>query len=303
MFERLGIVTNIWAKRMENGDQFQELAVQFGQDGFQHLEVRDGDYLRNSEFGNLVQEIEAAIEVYTVDQWKDICEAIWNYKDWEILVKDNHKYLFSQINEFVKRVSDLTLSYAISHSWLSFPSNLEVDSNQIRRAKQLAYLLCPHQARLRLVDLESSVEHNPEIAAVNLQRYQSLLPSYPIVFAVENAKQPAIQILDLVKESSLFLTYDEANVYQSDGTTIEDLEIFWQEVEMEDLTSVHFKQKASQGVLNQVKDGFVDFRAIIRRLDQNGYTGDLLLENAPSDQPLEDAIKSREYLYLQRCRA
>ena len=196
----------------------------------------------------------------------------------------------------MKRVSDLTLSYAISHSWLSSPPNLEVDNNQIRRAKQLAYLLCPHQARLRLVDLESSVEHNPEIAAANLQRYQSLLPSYPIVFAVENAKQPAIQILDLVKESSLFLTYDEANVYQSDGTTIEDLEIFWQAVEMEDLTSVHFKQKTSQGILHQVKDGFIDFRAIIRRLNQNDYTGDLLLENAPSDQPLEDAIKSRDYL-------
>ena len=106
------------------------------------------------------------------------------------------------------------------------------------------------------------------------------MPSYPILFAVENAKQPAIQILDLVKESSLFLTYDEANVYQSDGTTIEDLEIFWQAVEMEDLTSVHFKQKTSQGVLHQVKDGFIDFRAIIRRLNQNDYTGDLLLENA-----------------------
>ena len=75
MFERLGIVTNIWAKRMENGDQFQELAVQFGQDGFQHLEVRDGDYLRNSEFGNLVQEIEAAIPLQywtSVQTWRRI---------------------------------------------------------------------------------------------------------------------------------------------------------------------------------------------------------------------------------------
>lgn len=299
MFDKLGVVTNIWAKRMEDGDQFQELAVQFGQDGFQHLEVRDGDYLRNSEFGNLIQEIETAIGAYTADQWKDICQAVWNHKDWEILVKDTHKPLFSQVNEFVKRVSDLTLSYAISHSWLGLPSNLEADNNQIRRAKQFAYLLCPHQARLRLVDLESPVEHDPEIAAANLLRYQSLLPSYSIVFAVENAKQPAIQILDLIKASSLLLTYDEANVYQSDGTTIENLETFWQAVEVEDLTSVHFKQKNSQGILNQVKDGFIDFRAILHRLSQGGYTGDLLLENAPSNQPLEDAIKSREY--LQRC--
>ena len=70
----------------------------------------------------------------------------------------------------------------------------------------------------------------------------------------------------------------------------------YQAVEVRDLTSVHFKQKNSQGILTQVKDGFVDFRAIIHRLAQEGYTGDLLLENAPSDQPLEDAIKSRDYL-------
>ena len=296
MFDKLGIVTNIWAKRMENGDRFQELAVQFEHDGFRHMEVRDGDYLRNSEFGNFLQEIETVIEIYAPDQWKEMCEAFWKRGDWKILVDHSHKPLFDQVDEFVARVSNLTLSYAISHSWLSVPRNFEIDNDQIRRAKQLAYLLCPHQARLRLVDLDSPVKYNPKIAAENLRRYKSLLPNYPIVFAVENAKQPASQILDLVKKESLLLTYDEANVYQLDGTTIEDLETFWQAVEIRDLTSVHFKQKNSQGVLTQVKDGFVDFRAIIHRLAQEGYTGDLLLENAPSDQPLEDAIRSRDYL-------
>jgi sugar phosphate isomerase/epimerase len=65
---------------------------------------------------------------------------------------------------------------------------------------------------------------------------------------------------------------------------------------MEDFTSVHFKQKTTDGVLSQVGDGFVDFAAIARRLKAGGYKGDLLLENRATDQPLEDAIRSRTYL-------
>ena len=34
MFEQLGIVTNIWARRMESGERFEELALQFGDNGF-----------------------------------------------------------------------------------------------------------------------------------------------------------------------------------------------------------------------------------------------------------------------------
>ena len=65
---------------------------------------------------------------------------------------------------------------------------------------------------------------------------------------------------------------------------------------MENLTSVHFKQKTADGVLSQVGDGYVDFEAIGRRLVAGDYKGDLLLENTPTDRPLEDAILSREYL-------
>ena len=62
LFEKLGIVTNIWTKRMEGGDRFEDLARQFGDQGFKDMEVREGDYLRNSEFGSLIGEIEASME-------------------------------------------------------------------------------------------------------------------------------------------------------------------------------------------------------------------------------------------------
>ena len=51
MFEKLGIVTNIWSEEVENGVRFDDLMVEFGANGFKDMEVREGDYLRNSEFG------------------------------------------------------------------------------------------------------------------------------------------------------------------------------------------------------------------------------------------------------------
>ena len=56
MFEKLGIVTNIWSEAVENGARFDELMVEFGANGFKDMEVREGDYLRNSEFGELIQQ-------------------------------------------------------------------------------------------------------------------------------------------------------------------------------------------------------------------------------------------------------
>ena len=97
-------------------------------------------------------------------------------------------------------------------------------------------------------------------------------------------------------EAKALLAYDEANSYRSDGTTLEAPTAFWSALAMRELTSVHFKQKAPAGVLPCLAEGFVDFAAILRRLRKKGFTGDLLLENAPSESPLEDALQSRAYL-------
>ena len=40
MFEKLGIVTNIWSEEAENGARFDELMVEFGANGFKDMEVR-----------------------------------------------------------------------------------------------------------------------------------------------------------------------------------------------------------------------------------------------------------------------
>ena len=65
MFEKLGIVTNIWSQEVEKGARFDELMVEFGANGFKDMEVREGDYLRNSAFGELVQQLESAmLELY-----------------------------------------------------------------------------------------------------------------------------------------------------------------------------------------------------------------------------------------------
>ncbi|MCZ6681215.1 MAG: hypothetical protein O7E52_28690 [Candidatus Poribacteria bacterium] len=296
MFEKLGIVTNIWTQCMEGGAQFEALARQFGAHGFKDMEVREGDYLRNAEFGRLIQEIETAIAHYTDDQWKTLCETIWQGENWDGQIEAEDRAVFDRVSGFVGEMNDLTLSYAMAHPWLSPPEDVEADSQRIILAKKLAYLLCPHGARLRLVDAVSDGEIDPHIAIANVKRHRSLLPGYPMVFAVENARQSATFTLELAVQGGALLTYDEANIYRADGTTLNAPEAFWTAVKMENLTSVHFKQKTADGVLSQVGDGFVDFAAIEHRLKAGNYQGDLLLENTPTDGPLEDAIRSREYL-------
>lgn len=292
MFERLGIVTNIWAEEVENGARFDELMVEFGANGFRDMEVREGDYLRNSEFGDLVQQLEAAMPAYTDAEFKVICDAVWAGGTYET----KHPALFEEVAQFTKKASGLTLSYAMSHPWLSPPNDSEADTQQIINAKKLAYMLCPTRPRLRLVDLETEGDIDESAAIANVKRHKALLPDYPMIFAVENARQTATLTLKLAVAGGAKLTYDETNTYRADGTPVNPPDEFWGAVTMEDLTSVHFKQKTEDGVLSEVDDGFVDFRAIAEHLKTGHYTGDLLLENTPTEHSLQDALRSREYL-------
>lgn len=299
MFESLGIVTNIWSQEIENGARFSDLMVEFGANGFKNMEVREGDYLRNSEFGSIIGRLEDAMFAYTDVEFKVICDAVWDSgpsRNGFDPDKTKHRSLFTEIAEFIQKAEGLTLSYAMSHPWLSEPNDSKADTQQIIRAKKLAYLLCPARARLRLVDLDTEGEIDQNATIANLNRYTSILPEYPMIFAVENARQSASLTLKLAVAGGAKLTYDETNTYRADGTTINPPEEFWGAVKMTDLTSVHFKQKTEQGVLPEVGDGFVDFKTIKQHLQSGNYTGDLLLENTPTTHSLTDAIKSREYL-------
>ena len=292
MFEKLGIVTNIWSEEIDTGARFDELMVEFGANGFKDMEVREGDYLRNSEFGELIQQLESAMPAYTDAEFKIICDAVWSGRAHET----KHPSLFEAVASFAEKASGLTLSYAMSHPWLSAPDDKTADTQQIISAKKLAYLLCPTRARLRLVDLETEGDIDEAAAIANLKHYNTLLPNYPMIFAVENARQTATLTLKLAAAGDAKLTYDETNTYRADGTTVNPPDEFWHAVEMSDLTSVHFKQKTEAGVLSEVGDGFVDFRAIAEHLKTRQYTGDLLLENTPTSHSLQDALRSREYL-------
>ena len=299
MFEKLGIVTNIWAKEIENGARFDDLMVEFGTNGFRDMEVREGDYLRQSEFGTLIQKIEDSMLDYTDAEFKTLCDSVWNgaVSSERLDIKETkHSVLFEAFADFVKKASGLTFSYAMSHPWLSAPNDIKVDTQKIIIAKKLAYLLCPSRARLRLVDLETEGEIDEDAAIDNLKRYNTLLPEYPMIFAVENARQSAPLTLKLAVAGGAKLTYDQTNTYQTDGTPLNLPEEFWSNVKMDDLTSVHFKQKTEAGVLSIVGDGYVDFKAIAQSLRSGNYIGDLLLENAPTMHSLNNALHSRDYL-------
>lgn len=290
MFEKLGIVTNIWSVALQSGARFNDLMVEFGENGFRDMEVREGDYLRDSAFGTVISQLESAMPDYTDTEWKTLSVAVWNGKPHPT----KHPALFEEVAAFARKAEGLTLSYAMSHPWLSDLG--DADTQTIVTAKKLAYLLCPSRARLRIVDLDTEDVIDEASAVANLQRYNALLPEYPMIFAVENARQSALFTLKLAVAGGAKLTYDETNTYRADGTSLNPPEAFWHEVEMSALTSVHFKQKTEEGVLSEVGDGFVDFRAIAEHLRNREYTGDLLLENTPTSDALADALRSREYL-------
>ena len=147
MYETLGIVTNIWAKRMGGGDSFEDLALTFAENGFRELEVRDHNYLRNSEFGDMMREIEAATESYTDERWKAICEALRRDTSRSELIKAEHKSLFDKVSEFVEKMSGLNLSCAASIVWLAEPDDLDAGNARIIQAKEFAYLLYPPEKR------------------------------------------------------------------------------------------------------------------------------------------------------------
>jgi len=296
MFEKLGVVTNSWAKSMEEGTRFEDLVVQFAYNGFRHLEVRDGDYLRRSEFGRFIHKIEEASTDYSHQDWRRICEEIHTTKVSDAIVKEEHRSVFDRLINFFQMSQGVVFSYALSHPWLTRPASIEEDNDHITRAIQLAYLLCPQQARLRLVSLDPVDPVDEQTATSNLKRYRSLLPDYSVILAVENALQPAPLILELVVAGGALLAYDEANNYRSDGRALNTPEEFWHAVKLENLASIHLKQKTPQGVLARLGDGFVDIAALIERLRNCGYSGDLLLEYLPTDQPLVDAIQSRAFL-------
>ena len=129
---------------------------------------------------------------------------------------------------------------------------VKADAQQIIKSKKLAYLLCPKRPRLRLVDLETEGDIDEFAAIANLKHHAALLPDYPMIFAVENARQTATLTLKLAVAGGAKLTYDETNTYRANGTTLNPPDEFWSAVKIEDLTSVHFKQKTEDGVLSEV---------------------------------------------------
>ncbi|MFH1490795.1 MAG: hypothetical protein ABII06_17965 [Pseudomonadota bacterium] len=296
MFDKLGVVTNCWAKVLERGARFEGLMARFAEKGFRHQEIRDGGYLRHSEFGRFIEDIEGAISHYSDGVWKEICEKDRLGKGLGRLLKGEDRHLLDRMIDFSRVAKGLILSYAFACPWLTRPENMEADNERIRQAIKLSYLFSPERARLRFVALDPVDEVRPEIAISNLKRYRSLLPDYPMIYALENSHQSATLTLQLALKGGVSLTYDEANIYRPEGIILNEPEEFWSAVKCADLVSIHLKQKGPEGVFPRLGEGLVDFQAMFRRLRAMGYTGDFLFENRPTDDPLEDALQSRAFI-------
>jgi len=298
MLEKFGVISNCWAKALEKGVRFEDLIVQFAEQGFTYQEVRDAEYLRATEFGRYLDTIEEAMLRYSDESWKEICDSIRQKQGWEQLAKKEDQSLFKHMADFVEITEGLVISYAAAHRWLNEPENIDEDNDRIRKGIKLAYLLStPGMARLRLVDIEPAEEVDPAVAVANLKRYRSLLPDYPMTYAIEHAHQTVPQTHDLALRGGFLLAYDEANIYIKGGPVPGELDDFWDKAGLSDLTSVHLKQIGDQGFSSSLtREGFVDISVLLERLEGMGYEGEFLLENVPTDQPMEDALESRAFI-------
>jgi hypothetical protein len=294
--EKLGVVSTIWAKCLSAGDQFEDLAQCFGKEGFSHIEIRDGDYLRNSDFGGFISEIVKMSEHYSAAEWKEMCEALSFGGNPAAAIRPADRPFFERIRRFKKKTLGITFTYALQHPWLSRPDDVEAHDRQIISAKKLAFLFSPNCARMRLVDLCSREPIDTSVAAANLDRYQSLASELPIIHAVENSNQSAFLTLKIAAEAGFFMVYDEANLFLPGERILEPPERFWESLDPRSLVSVHLKQKSAEEVLPHLGPGRVDFPGILRRIREISFTGDLLLENAASENPLQEAKMSRNYL-------
>ena len=297
MFDKLGIVTNCLARRLAHRDRFEELIGTFVQNRFMHIEIRDGDYLRNSDFGEVIEGLETALQRYSDREWQGLCVDIHDGKCHQLPgLQTRDQVSINYIDRLLKQNPGMVLSYAMAHPWTRPPENRTVDDKCIIQAKKIAYLLSPAKARLRLVDMNVKTPLDKNAAVFNLQRYQALAPECPLSLAVENSALPAHEILKLAEQGNVHLAYDEANVFNPDGTPMGSPERFWERVTAHRLISVHLKQKNHHGVLASLGEGFVDLPMLVNRLSKLPHKGDWLLEYQATDQPIQDAIHSREIL-------
>lgn len=297
MFDKLGIVTNCLARRLANNDRFEKLIEAFVENGFMHIEIRDGDYLRDSDFGEILQGLETAMPQVSDLEWQHLCKTVHNYNSNQVPDLGTREiWSINGIERLLQLSPEIVLSYAIAHPWMHPPAYRTDDDLYIIRAKKIAYLLSPTKARLRLVDLEGESSLDKDAAVSNLQHYDSLLPECPVALAVENTTLASHEILNLAVQANVHLAYDEANTFYPDGTALGGTDLFWERVAAHRLVSVHLKQKNHRGVRASLGEGFVDLPQLINHLSNLLYEGDWLLEYRATDQPVQDAIRSRNIL-------
>ncbi len=317
MFEKLGVVSNSWRKVLDSGTRFEELVDRHCRAGLKQIEIRDGDYLRNSAFGELISDLEGIMWHHDLYRWCEICDSLHGEPVRAIRVHRRRNEglhchngagrrecaqnadtdVLSAAQEFISETAGAVYSFAMAFPWMADSPDHAADNRRIATAFRLAYLLNPQRPRVRLVSLVHLDSIDTETAVGNLRRYRDVLPDGRATLTVENARYPASLILDLAGAGGVPLAYDEANNYLPDGKELGNTEDFWQKVRADELASVHLKQTGSSGALSRLGDGYVDFRSLLRRLEEGGYTGDLLFELAPTDDPLEDVLYSRDYLY------
>jgi len=210
-----------------------------------------------------------------------------------------------------EKFPNLQFNFAIALPFMNgkINSNNMVFRKSIETASLLGTKMNP--VHLRLVDPISIVEHdskelNVEQIVTNLSEMTQELHKVNGVLSIENTPLQDWDLLwkiftnvnERLKDQNIQmkLVYDPCNVVTSKLSKKYDPNDITPSLQSHQLQAVHIKQSSNFQILEAVQEGDVDWKKQIECLKYINYQGDILLENASSDNLWENLSKSVAYL-------
>ncbi|MEO2032873.1 MAG: sugar phosphate isomerase/epimerase [Planctomycetaceae bacterium] len=267
----LGLVSNCWRQQLKSGTSLESLIDEAAQRGFGAIELRQACVGEFETGSDCIPDAEA-------------------------------------LPRLPARFGDMQFNVAMALPYLSPTTGPDSTMFQagLRAAVAVSGQFTP---QLRLVDLTTKIENvGPAEIDAAVTALASLVDSAAdagVLLSVENSIQPWSQFREILgrvsteraDEHAIRLCYDAANLYlQADRVNPAEVT---RSLRADDLSMVHFKQRAHGRFLDAVCDGDIHWRAQFDALAELGFSGPALFEIESSADIWQSIDHSRQYLETQ----
>ncbi|MEM2920720.1 MAG: sugar phosphate isomerase/epimerase family protein [Candidatus Bathyarchaeia archaeon] len=201
----------------------------------------------------------------------------------------------------LSEASGVTIPSICLHTYwrFSFASNEEKTRARAQQvAEQAAEIASELGARNLLIPLTSAEGVNPEKARLRwvqgIKSCANMAESFGVIYALENVGQPFARsgeqlssIIDEIGSSAVRAYYDPGNAVHANLDPVVEIGILGKRI-----SQVHMKDPG--GV--HLGEGRMDIPDVLRALEGVGFTGWLIMETEPTDDPLAACRRNVEFL-------